>query len=91
MKAYRNRSRVEDSKSGLLQTYDSGIASVFDVRIHDAANVYVNYVEVLKDILKLNYGPIHTLIIIFRCEWMKRKDNQRNPTYLRDEPNLFKG
>jgi hypothetical protein len=76
---------VEDSKNGLLQTYDSGIALVFDVPTHDATNVFVNYVGVFKDILKLNYRPIHTLIIIFRCEWMKRKDNRRNPTYLRDD------
>jgi hypothetical protein len=71
MKAYRNHYKVEDSKSGLLQTYDNGIASVFDVSTQDAANVSVNYVGVLKDILKHNYGLIHTPIIIFSCEWMK--------------------
>jgi hypothetical protein len=60
---------------GLLQTYDNKIASVFDVPTHDVANVFVNCVGVLKDILKFNYGPIHTLIIICRCEWMKWEDN----------------
>ncbi len=44
MKAYGNHYRVEDSKNGLLQTYDSGITSMFDVPTHDGANVYVNYV-----------------------------------------------
>ncbi len=48
---------------------------MFDVRIDDATNVSMNYVGVLKDILKLNYGSIHTLTIIFKCEWVKREDN----------------
>ncbi len=68
MKAYGNHYKVEYSKTRLLQTYDSGIASVFDVPIQDAANVSVNYVGVLKDILKLDYGPVHTPIILFRCD-----------------------
>ncbi len=85
MKAYGNHNRLEDSKNGLLQTYDSGITSVFDVPTHDVANVYVNYVGVFKDILKFNYGPIHTPIIICKCEWMRREDNRGNPTYVRDD------
>jgi hypothetical protein len=40
---------------------------------------------VFKDILKFNYGQTHTPIIIFRCEWMKWKDNWRNLTYVRDD------
>jgi hypothetical protein len=39
----------------------------------------------LKDILKLNYGFMHTPIISFRCEWMKPKDNWKTPTYVRDD------
>jgi hypothetical protein len=58
---------------------------VFDMPTHDVANVFVNYVGVLKDIPKFNYGPIHTLIIICRCEWMIQEDNRGNPTYVRDD------
>jgi hypothetical protein len=44
-----------------------------------------DYVGVLKDILKLDYGPLRTPIIVFRCEWMKQRDNWGNSTYVRDE------
>lgn len=89
MIAYGNHYRMEDPKNGLLQTYDSRITSMFDVPTHDVANVFVNCVRVLKDILKFNYSPIHTLIIICRCEWMKREDNRWNPTYVRDDIGFF--
>jgi hypothetical protein len=59
---------VEDSKSNQLLTYDNGVASVFDVPTLDAVSVSMNFVGVLKDILKLDYGPVHTPIIILRCE-----------------------
>jgi hypothetical protein len=59
----------------VLRTYDNGIASVFETPTLDATNVFVNHIGVLKDIQKLNYGLMHTPIIIFRCEWMKMKDN----------------
>jgi hypothetical protein len=84
LKAYGNHYRVENSKIELLQTYDSEIALVFDVPIQDVV-IFVNYVGVLKDILKLEYGPLHTPIILFRCEWMKHEDNQGNPTYVKDD------
>ena len=85
MKAYGNHLRVEDSTSATLQTYDSGVASVFEVPTVDARDVSVNYVKVLKDIFKLDYGPLHTPVILLRCEWIKRQDNYGNPTYLRDD------
>jgi hypothetical protein len=75
MKAYGNHFRMEDSKGNQLQTYDSGVASVFDVPTLDAANVSMNFVGVLKDILKLDYGLMHTHVIIFMCEWVKGMDN----------------
>jgi hypothetical protein len=71
MKAYGNHYKVEDSKLGFLQTYNSGITSMFDVPIQDVANFSMNYVGVLKDILKFDYGPVHTPTILFKCEWMK--------------------
>jgi hypothetical protein len=65
--------------------YDSGIASVLDVSTEDVRDVLVNYVGVLKDMLKLNYGPMHTLVIFLCFEWIKKEDNRGNPTYIRDD------
>ena len=86
MRAFGNHFRVEDSQTALLQTYDSGIASIFEVPTTDSqSEVSLNYVGVLQDILKLDYGPLRTPVILFRCEWLKREDNRGNPTYVRDE------
>ena len=52
---------------------------------YGSEEVTLNYVGILKDILKLNYGPFRTPVILFRCEWMKQSDNRGNPTYVRDE------
>ena len=49
------------------------------------SEVSLNYVGVLQDILKLDYGPLRTPVILFRCEWLKRDDNRGNPTYVRDD------
>jgi hypothetical protein len=51
------------------------VAFVFDVPTIDATSVSMNFVGVLKDILKLDYGLMHTPIIVFRCEWVKGVDN----------------
>ena len=85
MKAFGNHFRVDDVAFAEFQTYDSGIASMFEVPTTNATEVSVNYVGVLKDILKLDYGPLHTLVIILRIEWMNRQDNQGNPTYTKDD------
>ena len=86
MRAFGNHFRVEDSQSALLQTYDSGIASIFEMPTTDSpSEVSLNYVGVLQDILKLDYGPLRTAVILFRCEWFKREDNRGNPTYMRDD------
>jgi hypothetical protein len=85
MKAFGNHFRVDDDTANRLQTYNSGVASVFQVPGEDAANVAVNYVGVVKDILKLDYGPIHIPVILLRCEWVWEHDNRGNPTYVRDE------
>ncbi len=89
MKAYRNHFRVENSKSNSMQTFDSGIALIFDMPTLDARDLPLNFVEVLKDLLKFDYGHLHTLVIIFRCKWIKRKDNRRNPTYVQDDVGFF--
>jgi hypothetical protein len=46
-------SRVDDPTTTQLQTYDSGVASIFHLPTEDAWEVSINYVGVLKDILKL--------------------------------------
>jgi hypothetical protein len=71
MKTYGNHFRVEDSKSILSSTYNSGIASIFDMPTIDTSDVFVNYVGVLKDIFKLDYGLVHTLVVLLKCEWIK--------------------
>jgi hypothetical protein len=50
MKAFGNHFRVDDAASTELQTYDSDIASVFEVPTANATKVSVNYVGILKDI-----------------------------------------
>jgi hypothetical protein len=37
---------------------------VFQVPEEDAVDVAVNYVGVVKDILKLDYGPVYTPVIL---------------------------
>jgi hypothetical protein len=51
----------------------------------DARTIHMNYVRVFKDIMQLDYGLVHTPIILLRCEWIKSKDNQGNDTYIRDD------
>jgi hypothetical protein len=53
--------------------------------IDDARDVSVNYVGVLKDILKLDYRAVNSPVILLHCEWVRRHDNRGNPTYIRDE------
>ena len=52
----------------MLQTYNNGGAFVFHMPSMVSEEVTLNYVGVLKDILKLNYGPLCTLVKLFRCE-----------------------
>jgi hypothetical protein len=84
MKAFGNHFRVEDAASTCMQRYDSGVASVFTIPTADARDVSVNYVGVLKDILKLDYGPLSSPIFLLRCQWAKQRDSRGNPTYTRD-------
>jgi hypothetical protein len=85
MKAFGNHFRVEDDTTTRLQTYDSSVASVFQVPVDDARDVSVNYVDVVKDILKLDYRAVNSLVILLHYEWVRRHDNRGNPTYIRDE------
>lgn len=56
---------------------------MFQQQTIDARGIFIQYVGVLKDISKWNYSWMQTPIVIFRCEWMKWKDNRGNPTYVR--------
>jgi hypothetical protein len=67
MKAFGNHFRVEDAASTRMQTYDSGVASVFTFLTADARDVSINYVGILKDILKLDYGSLSSPIVLLRC------------------------
>lgn len=85
MKSFGNHFRVEDESTANLQTFDGGVASVFQIPCTNATDVSVNYVGMLTDILKLDYGPLRAPVILLRCDWMKKQDNRGNATYTRDE------
>jgi hypothetical protein len=74
MKAFGNHFQAEDLATTRMQTYDSGVAFVFQVRVADATEVSVNYVGVLKDILKLDYKPVRAPVVLLRYQWLKMKD-----------------
>jgi hypothetical protein len=82
--SFGNHFRVEDDTSAHLVSYNSGVASLFELPSESIGDSRVNYVGVLKDILQLDYGALHTEIILLRCEWMKPKDGRGNSTYIRD-------
>jgi hypothetical protein len=67
-KAFRNHFRVEDDALVRMLTYDSGVASVFQAPTEDATDVSINYVRVVKDILKLDYGPMSRPVVLMRCQ-----------------------
>ena len=64
MKAFGNHFQVEDEASTCMQTYDSGLVSIFEVPTIHATDVSVNYLGVIKDILKLDYGPLSRPIVL---------------------------
>ncbi len=42
----------------------------------------IEYVGVIKDIFKLDNGPISTPIILMQCAWVRNKNDVKgNPTY----------
>jgi hypothetical protein len=89
MKAFGNHFWVDGQATARMQTYDCGVASVFQVPTADARDVSVNFVGIVKDILKLDYGPLSSPIVLLRCQWAKQTDNRGNPTYTRDEAGFF--
>ena len=89
MLSYGSHFHVDDGDTARFQTYNCRVASVFQVPSVDARDVSVHYVGVLKDILKLDYRPTHSPIVLFRCEWVKSHDNRGNATYVKDLLGFF--
>jgi hypothetical protein len=85
MKAFGNHFQVDGKASACMQTYDCSVALVFQVPTADARDVSVNFVGVVLDILKLDYGPLSSPIVLLKCQWAKQTDNRGNPTYTHDE------
>ena len=83
--AFGNHFRVEYETTAELVSYNFGVASIFQESVDGGGESTVNYVGVLKDILELHYGALHNKNILFRCEWVKKRDNRGNATYTRDE------
>jgi hypothetical protein len=75
MKAFGNHFWMEDEASTLMLSYNSNVASVFQVSTTDARDVFINYIKVVKDILKLDYGLLFTSIVLLKCQWAKRANN----------------
>ncbi len=69
----------------MLQKFDRGVVLVFQQPYVDARSIHMNYVGMLKDIMQLDFGLVHTPIILFKCEWIKSKDNRGNDTYIKDD------
>ena len=69
--AFGKHFRVEDESTTHFMSYNSGVASVFQEPSSHMEDSSVNYMGVLKDILKLDYGTLSMRIILLRCEWVK--------------------
>ncbi len=71
-----------------MVSFDYGMASIFgqwQTHMGDG-DATVEYVNVIKDIFKLDYGPISTPIIFMWCAWVRNKnDVNGNPTYKQNE------
>jgi len=88
MKAYGNHFHVDDDFASLLMTYDSCVASIFQQSqgIEDDLLGVIQYVGMLKQIWQLDYGPMSSPIMLFRCQWVKNGTyNKGNPTYRWDD------
>ena len=83
--AFGNHFRMEDSRTAQLKSYNSGVASVFELPTENVQGVSINYVGVLKDILLLDYRGLNTTIILLRCKWVKPQDSRGNAAYTRDD------
>ncbi len=72
MKAYGNHLRINDCNTKGMFNFDCKVVSMFgqqQTHIGDE-HASIQYVGVFKDILRLDYGPISTLIILMQCAWV---------------------
>jgi hypothetical protein len=69
MKAYGNHFPVSDCNMEGVISFDCGVASIFGQQQAHAGDgdATIKYVNVIKDIFKLDYGPISTTISLMRC------------------------
>ncbi len=83
---------VDDEFNSTFVTYDLGVAFIFQ---HSQGNDdevvgVVQYVQILKKILQLEYGPMFSPIPLFPCKWLKNgDDNKGNPTNKRDDASFL--
>jgi hypothetical protein len=84
MKVFGNHFRTNDEHNNLLVTFDSKVAYLFQQFEGSENDVLgqIQYVGILKEILKLDYGPMFSPIVLFCCSWVKNGiDNRGNPIY----------
>jgi hypothetical protein len=76
-----------------MVTSDFGVAYVFQQSKGSENVVFrmIQYVGILKHILKLDYGSMFSPIVLSHCNWVKNGTNNRgNPTYKQDNPGFFR-
>jgi len=89
--AYGNDFQIEDGSTNMLVAYASGVASGFQQSegSEDVLGV-IQYVGIFKQILKLDYGPMSSPIVLFHCSWVKNgTDSRGNPTFNRDNASFL--
>jgi hypothetical protein len=67
--AYGNHFQVSDCNMESMVNFDYGVASIFgqqQVHARDG-DAMIKYVSVIKNIFKLDYGPVSTPIILMQC------------------------
>ncbi len=62
--------RVDDEFNNTFVTYDLGVAFIFQQSQGNDDEVLgvVQYIEILKEILQLEYGPMSSPIALFPCK-----------------------
>jgi hypothetical protein len=72
MRAYGNHYRVnEGGAETTMATYDSRVASIFQQpqATHEGITLgSIQYVDVLKDTILLDYGLVSQLVVLFKCD-----------------------
>jgi hypothetical protein len=87
-------SSLIDCGGSSYQTFDSGMAGTFtEVTVNRRGEMVqksIVYVGVLTDILKLNYGPLSSPMILFRGKWGDSKSEPKERATIRyDETRLL--